>query len=179
LLATQNKALRKSGDIIAASPWRNIVKAFNYDLKLGPVVVGVLMSLALLGLVFFSLYVHRVRTLHHVDYTSCAQYKTYMGVSKCVGLKVRDFLKHPQWRAVQFTCYMLATIMSGIFCAWFAGGQRQVAIPLIAALTALAASVLFKPWGLVAVTGFLGVLLGGAIFQVFTKPRGGAPTNSA
>jgi hypothetical protein len=147
------------------------VKAFDYDLKLGPVFLGVLTVLAVLGLMFFTLYVHRLQTLHRVDFSPCGQYKTYMDASKCVGLKVRDYIKHPQWRAAQFTCFMLAAIMAGIFCAWLTGGQRQVAVPLIACIAALTASQLFKPGGLVSITALMGVPLGGAIFQVFTKSR--------
>lgn len=147
------------------------MKAFDYDLKLGPIMVGVLMVLGALALVFFALYAHRLQTMHRVDFTSCAEYKTYMDASKCVGIKVRDYLKHPQWQAAQFTCYMLAAIMAGIFCAWNTREQRRVAVPLIAAVAALAAIVMFKPWGLVSIAALLGVLLGGAIFQVFLKRR--------
>lgn len=147
------------------------MKAFDYDLKLGPVVAGTLLVLAALAVMFFSLYMYRVKTLHHVDYTACSEYKAYIEVSKCVGLKVRDYLKHPQWRAAQFTCYMLATIISGIFCAWIAGVQRLVAVPLITVIATLAAFVMFKPWGLVTIAALLGVPLGGAIFQIFAKRR--------
>jgi hypothetical protein len=150
-----------------------VVKAFDYDLKLGPVVTGILLVLAALAVMFFLLYAHRMQTLHRADFVPCMQQKTYMAVSKCVGLKVRDYIKHPQWQAAQFTCYMLVAIISGIFCGWSTGYQRPVAVPLIAVLSALAASGLFKPWGLVTFAAFLGVLLGGAIFQVFIKRRGG------
>jgi hypothetical protein len=120
-----------------------------------------------------------VRNLPQVDYRPCTQYRTYIGLSQCMTLKVREFLEHPQWRAAQFACYMLVTIIGGIFCAWYAGGQRQLAIPLIAAITALLAAVLFKPGGVISIAGLLGVPLGGAIFQVFNRPHGPVPTNSA
>ncbi|HEY3486546.1 MAG TPA: hypothetical protein VGL10_00635, partial [Gammaproteobacteria bacterium] len=145
---------------------------------LGPVVLGVLFMLAILGLAFFVLYVHRVQTLHRVDYSVCAQYKTYIAVSKCVGLKVRDYLKHPQWQAAQFASYMLAAIIGGIFCTWFAGAQYSVTLLLVAAISALVASLIFKPWGLVAMAALLGTPLGGAIFNVFVKKRGIQNTNS-
>ncbi|HEX5056715.1 MAG TPA: hypothetical protein VFX02_09480 [Gammaproteobacteria bacterium] len=154
------------------------VKAFDYDLKLGPVVTGTLLVLAVLGVMFFSLYAHRIQTLYRADYSPCAQYrnlmdyKTYMQFSKCLGIQTRDYLKHPQWLAAQFACFMFAAIMSGIFCGWLTGSQRQVSVPLIAAISAMAASVIFKPWGLVTVAALLGVPLGGAIFQVFSKRRG-------
>jgi hypothetical protein len=147
------------------------VKILDYDLKLGPLMLGVCMVLALLGMVFFALHVHRVQTLHRVDFSPCAEYLSYMDVSKCVGLKTRDHLKHPQWRAAQFVCYMLATILGGIFCAWITRGQRAVAIPLIAAGAGLLASILFNPGGLVSIAAVAGVLLGGAIFQVFARRR--------
>jgi hypothetical protein len=152
------------------------VKTLNYDLKLGPVALGTLLVLAILGLMFFTLYAHRLQTLHRVDFTPCAEYKTYMALSKCVGLKVRDYLKHPQWRAAQFACYMLAAIISGICCAWMAGGQRQVAVPIVACIAALAAAQMFKPGGLVAIAAFMGVPLGGAIFHVFAQHRTPSPT---
>jgi hypothetical protein len=147
------------------------VKAFDYNLKLGPVVIGTLLVLFALGVMFFALYAHRLQNLYRVDYTPCAQYKIYIELSKCIGLKVRDYLKSPQWRAAQFACFMLAAILGGVFCGWLAGNQRQVTVPLIAAISALAASVIFKPWGLVAVAALLGVPLGGVIFQVFSKRR--------
>jgi hypothetical protein len=155
------------------------VKAFDYDLKLGPIVIGTLVVLAMLTVVFFGMHIHRVKNLYQADYSPCAQYRTnYMHFSRCMTLKVYDFLKHPQWLAAQFACYMLVTIIGGIFCAWLAGGQRQVAVPLIACITVLLASLTFNPWGLAAVTALLGVPLGGAIFQVFYKRRRVAPTNS-
>jgi hypothetical protein len=147
------------------------VKAFDYDLKLGPVVTGTLLVLAALGVMFFSLYAHRLQNLYRVDYTPCAQYKTYIELSKCIGLKVRDYLKSPQWRAAQLACFMLTAILGGIFCSWLTAGQRRISVPLIAAISALAASVIFKPWGLVATAALLGVPLGGAIFEVFNKRR--------
>jgi CHASE2 domain-containing sensor protein len=93
-------------------------------------------------------------------------------------LKVHQFLAHPQWRAAQFACYMLLTIMGGIVCAWYTGGQRPVAVPLIAVLTALMAAIFFRPGGVISLAAMLGILLGGAIFQVFSKRRDSA-TNSA
>jgi hypothetical protein len=154
------------------------MKAFDYDLKPGPVVLGVLSVLAALAVMFFILHAHRVQTLHRVDYSPCVEYPNYMDVSKCVGLKVRDYIQHPQWRAAQFACYIWVAVMCGLFCAWIAGTQRYAAVPLVAVIAAVAASQLFKPWGLVTVAAFFGVLLGGAIFQVFAKRRLRAtPTN--
>jgi hypothetical protein len=73
---------------------------------------------------------------------------------------------------------MWVAVMCGLFCAWIAGTQRYAAVPLVAAIAALAASQLFKPWGLVSSAALFGVLLGGAIFQVFTKRRSeNRPTN--
>jgi hypothetical protein len=156
------------------------MKAFDYDLKLGPIVIGTLVVLTMLAVVFFGMHIHRVKNLYQADYSSCAQYRTdYTAFSRCMTLKVYDFLKHPQWLAAQFACYMLVTIISGIFCAWLAGRQRQVAVPLIALITVLLAALTFNPWGMAAVTALVGLPLGGAIFQVFYKRRRRVATNSA
>ncbi len=153
------------------------MKTLNYDLKWGAVMLCVLVMQVILAMTFFTLHLHRVRSLPQVDYSVCAQYRTYIGLSQCMTLKVREFLIHPQWRAAQFACYMLVTIMGGIFCSWYTAGQRQLAVPLIAVITALLAAVLFKPGGVISLAGMLGIPLGGAIFQVFSKRRDSA-TNS-
>jgi hypothetical protein len=147
------------------------MKTTNYDLKWGAVMLCVLLMQVMLAVAFFTLHLHRVRSLPQADYSACAQYRTYIGLSQCMTLKVREFLMHPQWRAAQFACYMLLTIMGGIFCARYTGGQRQLAVPLIAVITALLAAVLFKPGGVISLAGMLGIPLGGAIFQVFNKRR--------
>jgi hypothetical protein len=148
-----------------------VMNTFDYDLKLAPVALGALLMLLVLGVLFFSLHIHRVMTLQQVDFTLCAYQKTYIAASKCVLVKVRDHLKHPQWQAAQFVCYMLAAIGVGLAAARLAGGQYPVTVPLVGVVSGLLIWVLFRPSSLLALCALLGALLGGAIFHVWAKKR--------
>lgn len=147
------------------------MKTFNYDLKLGPVIGGTLLMLAALGAIFFMLYVYRIQHLDQVDFSVCAQQKTYLDASKCVGVKVRDHIKHPQWQAVQFVCFILVAMAVGALAAWLAGAQYWVATPLVGVISALVGAMLFKPRGLLPLAALLGALLGCALFHVLVIKR--------
>lgn len=143
------------------------MKAFDYNLKLGPVIGGSFIMLVALGTVFFTLYVYRIQHLDRVDFSDCAQQKTYLAASKCVGLKVRDHIKHPRWQAVQFVCFILVAMAVGALTAWMAGAQYWVAASLVGVISALVGAMLFKPHGFLPLAALLGALLGCALFHVF------------
>lgn len=147
------------------------MKTFDYNLKLGPVIGGTFIMLIALGAVFFMLYIYRIQHLNQADFSDCARQKTYLAASKCVGLKVRDHIKHPQWQAVQFVCFMLVAMAVGALTARMAGAQYRVATPLVGVISALVGAVLFKPRGFLPLAALLGALLGCALFHVFVAKR--------
>lgn len=147
------------------------MKAFDYNLKLGPVISGVLLMLAGLGAVFFTLYVYRIQHLDRVDFSACGQQTTYIAASKCVGLKIRDHIKHPQWQAVQFVCFIMIAMAAGALTARMAGAQYAVATPVAGVIAALVGSMLFKPSGILPLATLLGALLGCALFHVLVVKR--------
>ena len=147
------------------------MKAFDYNLKLGPVIGGSFIMLAALAAVFFMLYIYRIQHLDQVDFSVCAQQKTYLDASKCVGIKVRDHIKHPQWQAVQFVCFILVAMAVGALTAWMAGVQYWVATSLVGVISALVGAMLFKPRGFLPLATLLGALLGCALFHVLVVKR--------
>lgn len=147
------------------------MKTFDYNLKLGPVIGGSFIMLVALGTVFFMLYIYRIQHLDRVDFSDCARQKTYLAASKCVGLKVRDHIKHPQWQAVQFVCFVLVAMAVGALTAWMAGEQYWVATSLVGVISALVGAVLFKPRGFLPLAALLGALMGCALFDIFVIKR--------